>query len=67
MKTYHFDFIGRENGAIGIRYAISEQVQADDYDAAVLRLYDRYEHISVRHFTAWENGTMVDSTEMRAA
>ena len=45
MNTYHFDFTGREATAIGITYPISTEVQADTYDAAVLKLYDRWDHI----------------------
>lgn len=45
MKNYTFTFIGRETGAIGIRYQITATVQAKNQRDAELKLYDRYEHI----------------------
>lgn len=38
-------FIGRLKGAIGIFYKITDTVQATDEKAAILALYDKYEHI----------------------
>ena len=48
MPKFRIQFIGRERGAIGIRYATEKTVEAPDADAAVLKLYDTHEHISVR-------------------
>ena len=45
MRKYQIQFIGREVGAIGIRYQIFETVEAVDQDAAILKLYEKYEHI----------------------
>ncbi len=53
MSTYHFDFIGREVNAIGITYPISAAVRAENYDAAVLKLYDKFEHIRITHWSEW--------------
>jgi len=46
MTTYLANFIGRENGAIGVTYEITERVKADDIEQARLALYEKYEHIS---------------------
>ena len=47
QKTYTITFRGRTVGAIGIFYTIKETVTALSEKAAVLSLYDRYEHIHV--------------------
>ena len=46
MKTYEIQFIGRTVGAIGKFYPIRAQVFAADAEAAKLKLYDRFEHIT---------------------
>lgn len=45
MKKYKFSFIGRQVGAIGIFYKITATVEAENIEAAKLRLYDKYDHI----------------------
>ena len=40
-------FYGKRLGAIGVSQGFSETVEAESADAAVLALYDRYEHIHV--------------------
>lgn len=48
MKTYNITFIGRLSGAIGLIYKIKENnVKAMDKEKAVLKLYDKYDDISV--------------------
>jgi hypothetical protein len=42
---YRITFQGRKRGAIGVFYEITETVEAPDADAAVLKLYDTWEHI----------------------
>ncbi len=44
-KSYTIKFKGRKNGASGIVYNITQTVSAEDQDKAVLKLYDKYEHI----------------------
>jgi len=39
-------FVGRQAGAIGITYPITETIEAETEEAARLAMYDRYEHIS---------------------
>ena len=46
LNTYKISFTGRLKGAIGIFYPITDKVQATDEKAAILALYDKYEHIS---------------------
>lgn len=48
MKTYEIEFIGRLNGALGITYKIVAQVEAPNQEAAILKLYEKYEHIMVQ-------------------
>lgn len=50
MKTFNISFIGRYKNALGIRERFTEKVKAPSYDDAVLKLYDKYEHISVLKF-----------------
>lgn len=46
MKNYNFSFTGRQSGAIGIFYKISQEYTAKDIKHAVTMLYTDYEHIS---------------------
>lgn len=46
MKFLIF-FKGRKINAIGIAYLRTEIVVADKEEAAIIKLYDRYEHISI--------------------
>jgi hypothetical protein len=46
MKTYCIKFRGRQVGAIGITTINTELVKADTQEEAILKLYDKYEHIS---------------------
>lgn len=45
MKTYEIEFYGRLKGAIGIFYTITDTVQAENEEAAILALYDKYENV----------------------
>lgn len=45
IKTYEIRFTGRKKGAIGVFYPITAQVFAVNTDAAVLALYERFEHV----------------------
>jgi len=47
MKNYTITFTGRKIGAIGITYEIIEHVIAESQNAAILKLYDDYDHIKV--------------------
>jgi len=47
MNNYKITFNGREKNAIGITYEITATVEAEDEQAALLKLYDKYEHISL--------------------
>ena len=42
---YTINFVGRENTAIGIRHSITAEVEAENREAAIAKLYDKYEHI----------------------
>lgn len=45
---YRIDFVGRKVGAVGIRYSITETVEAESKEGARLALYEQYEHITVK-------------------
>lgn len=47
MKKFKVDFRGREIGAIGIHHRFVVKVKAQDKNAAIFSLYQKYEHISV--------------------
>ncbi len=51
MKTYNVKFHGRTKNALGICYWIEATVQAVDEKAALIALYDKYEHVSSAQFT----------------
>ena len=51
MNEYFFDIYAREKGAIGINIHTSVTVKAENYDAAVLKLYDTHEHISIQKWS----------------
>ena len=48
---YQIEFYGRRVGAIGICYNMVEVVEAESPEQACSRLYDSYEHISIRRIT----------------
>lgn len=45
MPKYRIRFRGCTLGAIGIMYPIVAEVEAEDQEKAILKLYDKYEHI----------------------
>lgn len=45
MPKYRIKFTGRTLGAIGIMYPITAEVEAENTEKAILKLYDKYEHI----------------------
>jgi hypothetical protein len=47
MAYFRISFTGRKLGAIGINSRFTETVEAADPDAAVLKLYDKYEDVHV--------------------
>lgn len=49
LKFFHLNFSGKRIGALGISYPIAEKVEAVDEEAAWLKMYEKYEHISRRH------------------
>ncbi len=44
MKKYKFSFNGRQTGAIGITYQITDTYEAESINEAVSKLYADYEH-----------------------
>lgn len=46
QKAFNVSFIGRDVGAIGRVYSCNYNVFAVDRDHTILKLYDKYEHIS---------------------
>lgn len=45
MKTYKIKFRGRKNHAIGKHYTYWLTIQAENFEAAKLKMYDTHEHI----------------------
>lgn len=45
MKEYTISFTGRLKDAIGVVYKITASVEAQTEKDAILKLYDKYEHI----------------------
>jgi len=48
MKTYKIKFEGRLLGAIGAFYNYTEDVEANTFEEAKLKLYDKYDHIQTK-------------------
>lgn len=62
MNKYKIEFTGRLNGSQGITTHYTEIVKADNRDKAVLKLYDKYEHIgnkSIEPIPLYEVGQKV--------
>lgn len=53
-KTYKFDFVGRTVGALGIFYRNVVEITANDFNEAMHKLYDKYEHI--QRLSVFEDG-----------
>jgi len=51
MFNFTIKFVGRNKGAIGISSRFVKTVQAEDFEAARLALYETYEHIHVESHT----------------
>lgn len=49
MKTFKITFNGRTKGAIGITYTITDTFQGETLEDAKLNMYDKYEHINIKH------------------
>lgn len=47
MKTYKITFTGRLINAIGKTYSHTITVKAESQDEAVLKLYEKFEHIKI--------------------
>lgn len=45
MKKFKLSFTGREVSAIGKTYKITATIEAENEKAAILKLYEKYEHI----------------------
>ena len=54
MYKFTIEFYGRTKGAIGIFYTIRDSVEAETKDEAILKLYDKYEHIQQVKFISIE-------------
>lgn len=48
MKNYKITFTGRLSKAIGKTSTHRQTVKAESQEAAVLKLYDRFEHITIK-------------------
>ena len=47
MKKYKFTFLGVKLGAIGKRIKFTVTTEAENFEAAKLKLYDTHEHIQI--------------------
>ena len=54
MYKFTIEFYGRTKNAIGIFYTIWDSVEAETKDEAILKLYDKYEHIQQVKFISIE-------------
>ena len=56
MKKFTFNFLGVKNGSIGKKAKFTVTTEAENFDKAMLKLYDTHEHIQVLKV----NGKAVD-------
>ena len=54
MYKFTIEFYGRIKGSIGIFYTIRDSVEAETKEEAILKLYDKYEHIQQTKFVSIE-------------
>ena len=54
MNTYYFEGTARQNGAIGVTHFFNAEVKADTKEAAILKLYDQWEHIHIDTCSEWK-------------
>lgn len=59
MKSFQIMFTGRVNGAIGIAHQIVELVKAENENDAINKLYDSYEHITVKYISEIEEKEII--------
>jgi hypothetical protein len=57
MPRYRIEFVGRQVGAIGVTYRQVVEVEAENEEAAGLKLYDTHEHIHGAHIRRIEEPT----------
>ena len=57
MYKFTIEFHGCTKGAIGIFYTIRDSVEAETKEKAILKLYDKYEHIQQTKFISIEKKT----------
>lgn len=65
MKKYKFNFHGRQTGALGITYQISEEYNASCLEEACSMLYIDYEHFRGLH--AYEGTKQIDTDVLKKA
>ena len=46
MKKFKLSFTGREISAIGKTYRIHATIEAETQQAAILKLYEKYDHVT---------------------
>jgi hypothetical protein len=51
LRKYRLRFYGRKNNSLGIPTPMVEIVEAENYEKARLKLYDKYEHITIKVVT----------------
>ena len=62
MKKYTFSFNGRQTGAIGITYQITESYEANDIHESLSLLWTDYEMI--RHLKVKQNGKSIKQPDV---
>lgn len=51
---YFFEGFARQKGAIGITHHFCDEVEAESRDEAMLKLYDKWEHIRITTCNSWQ-------------
>ena len=54
MNIYYFEGTARQVGALGVTHFFNAEVKAETKDAAILKLYDKWEHIHIDGCSEWK-------------
>lgn len=55
MNIYYFEGSARLAGALGVTYSFNAEVEAENKETAILKLYETWEHISISKVSAWND------------
>ena len=61
MNIYYFEGTARQVGALGVTDFFNAEVRAETKDAAIVKLYEQWEHIHIDRCSGWSSEGSVES------